>query len=58
MTAHHSEEWTALVGSLEGSAGRIAEAVDRLVAVERLKEIMVFKGFRRLGGETDDSRRI
>jgi hypothetical protein len=52
VTAHHSKEWAALVGSLEGSAGRVAEAVDRLVAVERLKEIMVFKGFRRLGGET------
>ena len=52
VTAHHSKEWMALVGSLEGSAGRIAEAVDRLVAVERLKEIMVFEGFRRLGGET------
>jgi len=52
VTAHHSAEWTTLVGSLDGSAGRIACAVDRLVAVERLKEIMVFKGFRRLGGET------
>ncbi len=52
VTAHHSTAWAALAGSLEGSAGRIAGAVDRLVAVERLKEIMVFKGFRRLGGET------
>ena len=51
VTAHHSAEWTTLVDSLEGSVGRIAGAVDRLVAVERLKEIMVFKGFRRLGGE-------
>ena len=52
VTAHHSKAWAALIGGLEGSAGRIAAAVDRLVAVERLKEIMVFKGFRRLGGET------
>ena len=51
VTEQHSEEWSALVGSLEGSAGPIVDAVDRLVAVERLKEIMVFKGFRRLGGE-------
>ena len=52
VTAHRSAEWTTLAGSVEGAAGRIAGAVDRLVAVERLKEIMVFKGFRRLGGET------
>lgn len=52
VTAHHSADWRTLVGSLDGSAGRIAGAVDQLVAVERLKEIMVFKGFRRLGGET------
>ncbi len=52
VTAHHSAEWTALAGTLEGSAGRIARPVDRLVAVERLKEIMVFKGFRRLAGES------
>ena len=52
VTAHHSEEWSALVRGLEGVAGRTAGAVDRLTAVERLKEIMVFKGFRRLGGET------
>ena len=51
VTTHYGEEWTALIGGLEGSAGRIAATVDRLVAVERLKEIMVFKGFRRLGGE-------
>ena len=52
VTAHHSAEWTTLVGGLDDFAGRIAGAVDRLVAVERLKEIMVFKGFQRLGGET------
>ena len=52
MTAHHTEAWSALVGARDGAAGRIAGAVDRLIAVERLKEILVFKGFRRLGGET------
>ena len=52
VTEHHSPEWTALADSLEGSAGRIAGAVDRLIAVKRLKEVMVFKGFRRLNGET------
>ena len=52
VTAHHTEAWSALVRGLDGAAGRIAGAVDRLIAVERLKEILVFKGFRRLGGET------
>ena len=52
VTVHHNEAWSALVRGLEGAPGRIAAAVDRLVAVERLKEIMVFKGFRRLSGET------
>ena len=52
VTAHHTEAWSALVRGLDGAAGCIAGAVDRLIAVERLKEILVFKGFRRLGGET------
>ena len=52
VTEHRSEEWSALVRGLKGSAGRMARAVDRLVAVERLKEVMVFRGFRRLGSET------
>lgn len=52
VTAHHTEAWSTLVRGLDGAAGRIAGAVDRLIAVERLKEILVFKGFRRLGGET------
>lgn len=52
VTAHHTEAWSALVRGLDGAAARIAGAVDRLIAVERLKEILVFKGFRRLGGET------
>ncbi len=52
VTAHHTEAWSTLVRGLDGAAGRIAGAVDRLIAVERLKEILVFRGFRRLGGET------
>ncbi len=50
VTAHHTEAWSALVRGLDGPAGRIAGVVDRLIAVERLKEILVFKGFRRLDG--------
>ena len=52
VTAHHTEAWSALVRGLDGPVGRIGGAVDRLIAVERLKEILVFKGFRRLGGDT------
>ena len=52
VTAHHTEAWSAVVRGLDGAAGRIAGVVDRLIAVERLKEILVLKGFRRLGGET------
>ena len=52
VTEHHGAAWSALARGLEGAAGRVAGAVDRLAAVERLKEVLVFKGFRRLGGET------
>ena len=52
VTSHHSAAWSALVRGLEGPARGIAAAVDRLVEVERLKEIMVLRGFGRLGGET------
>ena len=34
-----------------GAARRVVDAVSRLVAVNRLKEIMVLKGFQRAGGE-------
>ena len=52
VTSHHSPAWSALAQRPEGPAAGIAGAVDRLVQVERLKEIMVFRGFGRLGGET------
>lgn len=52
VTAHRTEAWSALVGGLDGVAGRVAGTVDRLIAVDRLKEVLVFKGFRRLGAET------
>ena len=52
VTLHRTEAWWDLVSSLDGAAGRVAGAVDRLIAVDRLKEILVFKGFRRLGAET------
>ena len=51
VTEHHSGGWNALWRGLDaGVARRTAGAVSRLVAVNRLKEIMVFKGFQRAGG--------
>jgi hypothetical protein len=51
VTRHHTEAWKALIGTLAGTKPvRIIEAVSQLIAVNRLKEIMVLKGFQRLGG--------
>ena len=51
VTEHHTEGWEALRGKLEaGAAQRVAGTVSRLVAVNRLKEIMVLTGFQRAGG--------
>lgn len=60
VTEHHSKAWRSTARSRFTSAGgldddadapsfpaRIVAAVDRLVAVHRVKEIMVFDGFRR-----------
>lgn len=53
VTRHHTQAWKALIGNLpDGSKpGKIIEAVNRLIAVNRLKEIMVLRGFKRLGQE-------
>ena len=58
VTEHHTRDWKAL-GRTPGAgdmgnaraARRVVDAVSRLVAVNRLKEIMVLKGFQRAGGE-------
>jgi len=52
VTKHHTRAWKSNIGHLpEGSKlCRIAAAVSHLIAVNRLKEIMVLKGFVRLGG--------
>ena len=51
VTEHHTEGWQALRGKLEaGVAQRAAGTVSRLIAVNRLKEIMVLTGFQRAGG--------
>jgi hypothetical protein len=53
VTRHHTRAWKAIKGTLDGESklGRIIEVVNDLIAVNRLKEIMVLRGFRRLGQE-------
>ena len=52
VTEHHTHDWKALGRTLEaGIARRVMSGVSRLIAVNRLKEIMVLKGFQRAGGE-------
>lgn len=51
VTRHHTRSWKAMVGNLAGTQpGKIIQAVSQLIAVNRLKEIMVLKGFQRMGG--------
>ena len=49
VTEHHTADWFELGRNLKGAA-RLSAVVDRLIAVNRLKEIMVLDGFRRLEG--------
>ena len=52
VTEHYTHDWKALGRTLEAGIGRHAvNAVSNLIAVNRLKEIMVLKGFQRVGGE-------
>ena len=52
VTEHHTREWKALGRTLhEGVARRVVHAVSDVIAVNRLKEIMVFSGFKRGGDE-------
>lgn len=52
VTEHHTAAWKALGSRFtEGVSSRAVAAVKGLVAVHRLKEIMVFTGFRRAGGK-------
>ena len=52
VTEHHTDGWKAL-GRRFGtrSAQRAVQAVSRLIAVNKLKEVMVLKGFTRAGGD-------
>jgi len=51
VTRHHTKAWKALIGNLAGTKpARIIEVVSQLIAVNRLKEIMVLMGFQRIDG--------
>ena len=51
VTEHHTHEWKAHGANLEaGVARQVVNAVSTLIAVKRLKEVMVFNGFCRAGG--------
>ena len=51
VTEHRTDDWKSLAHTLEaGVARRAAHTVSDLVAVNKLKEIMVFNGFQRAGG--------
>lgn len=50
VTEHHTHDWKALGRTLDaGVARRAVNAVSGLVAVNRLKEVMVLNGFQRAG---------
>ena len=50
VTEHHKREWKAIGRPLQdGTARRVVHVVSNVIAVNRLKEIMVFGGFRRAG---------
>ncbi len=53
VTSHHTQDWKALIRTLPDGTkpGKIIKAVSQLIAVNRLKEIVVLKGFKRLGQE-------
>lgn len=53
VTKHQTEEWRALGRGIQGntSSANLVNVIDQLVSVNRLKEIMVLKGFQRLGGK-------
>lgn len=47
VTEHHRQAWRRLGRAPKGTPAGVAAAVENVVAVHRLKEIMVFEGFRR-----------
>ncbi len=53
VTRHHTQAWKAMASNLsvDNRPSRIILAVSNLIAVNRLKEIMVLRGFKRLDQE-------
>ncbi len=51
VTKHHTKEWRALIKQVPPVLARSVRVVSRLIEVQRLKEIVVLRGFTRLGGE-------
>ena len=52
VTEHHTRDWKEFINTLdEGNPKKAVNAVSNVIAVNRLKEIMVFRGFRRANGE-------
>lgn len=52
VTIHHSAHWRSFSGEIDPThrSAKIARSVARVIAVPRLKEILVLKGFSRMGG--------
>ncbi len=53
VTTHHSKQWRKMAGVLavDSEPMKVVQSIQNLIAVDRLKEVMVCKGFSRLGGE-------
>ena len=53
VTHHHTGEWKRLIENHPDTTnpGKIIAAVNRVIAVDRLKEIVVLTGFKRLDGK-------
>ena len=51
VTQHHTDGWSALERTTEGTPLQAVKIVERLVEVRRLKEVLVLRGFARLGSE-------
>jgi len=51
VTEHHTSAWSVLRRRTEGRLRKTASIVDRLIEVQRLQEILVFKGFSRFSAE-------
>lgn len=53
VTRHYTRAWKSITQrqDLDLQSTKIVKTIDRLIAVTRLKEIMILRGFKRLGGE-------